>query len=153
MCFPLRRLFLQHWPPFRRCLEGHRWRLLLGQGGLPRLALFLTFSLPFYQDGQARPRFRSYRKLLFSCWFWDQERLYKRRSPPMWLRTNSSKENFQNRLEEFQKYLRERGYPQNLIKLSLNRNTLWKQQRSTPTKTFKRKTHFALCHATSTIIS
>ena len=32
-------------------------------------------------------------------------------------RTNTSKENFQNRLEEFQKHRRERGYPQNLINL------------------------------------
>ena len=31
------------------------------------------------------------------------------------LRTNSSKKKFQNRLEEFQKHRRERGYPQNLI--------------------------------------
>ena len=36
------------------------------------------------------------------------------------LRTNSSKENFQNRLEEFQKHLRERGYPRNLITLTLS---------------------------------
>ena len=36
------------------------------------------------------------------------------------LRTNSSKENFQNWLEEFQKHLRERGYPQNLITLTLS---------------------------------
>ena len=34
------------------------------------------------------------------------------------LRTNSSKENFQKGLEEFQKHLRERGYPQNLITLT-----------------------------------
>ena len=34
------------------------------------------------------------------------------------LRTNSSKENFQKELEEFQKHLRERGYPQNLITLT-----------------------------------
>ena len=34
--------------------------------------------------------------------------------------TNSSKENFQNRLEEFQKHLRERGYPRNLITLTLS---------------------------------
>ena len=36
------------------------------------------------------------------------------------LRTNSSKENFQNRLEEFQKHLRERWYPRNLITLTLS---------------------------------
>ena len=36
------------------------------------------------------------------------------------LRTNSSKENLQNRLEEFQKHLSERGYPQNLITLTLS---------------------------------
>ena len=36
------------------------------------------------------------------------------------LGTNSSKQNFQNWLEEFQKYLRERGYPQNLITLTLS---------------------------------
>ena len=36
------------------------------------------------------------------------------------LRTNSSKENFQNRLEEFHKHLRERGYPRNLITLTLS---------------------------------
>ena len=36
------------------------------------------------------------------------------------LTTNSSKENFQNRLEEFQKHLRERGYPRNLITLTLS---------------------------------
>ena len=36
------------------------------------------------------------------------------------LRTNSSKENFQNRLEEFQKHLRERGYPQNFMTLTLS---------------------------------
>ena len=36
------------------------------------------------------------------------------------LRTNSSKENFQNRLEEFQKHLTKRGYPQNLITLTLS---------------------------------
>ena len=80
-CFPLRHLFLQRWPPFRRCLQGHCWRLLLGQGGLPRLALFLTFSLLFCQDGQARPQFRSYHMHLFGCWFWNQEGLHKRRSP------------------------------------------------------------------------
>ena len=34
------------------------------------------------------------------------------------LRTNSSKENFQKGLEVFQKHLRERGYPQNLITLT-----------------------------------
>ena len=34
------------------------------------------------------------------------------------LRTNFSKENFQKGLEEFQKHLRERGYPQNLITLT-----------------------------------
>ena len=82
-CFLLCHLFLQHWPPFPQCLEGHRWRLLLGQGGLLRLALFLTFSSPFYQDDQARPRFLSYRMHLFSCRFWGQEGLYKRRSPPI----------------------------------------------------------------------
>ena len=54
-----------------------------GQGSLFRLALFLTFSLPFYQDGQARPRFRYYPMHLFSCRFRGQERLYKRRSPPI----------------------------------------------------------------------
>ena len=36
------------------------------------------------------------------------------------LRTNSSKEDFQNRLEEFQKHLREREYRQNLITLTLS---------------------------------
>ena len=36
------------------------------------------------------------------------------------LRTNSSKENFQNQLEELQKHLRERGYPRNLITLTLS---------------------------------
>ena len=37
----------------------------------------------------------------------------------LWLlRTNSSKENFQKGLEEFQKHLRGRGYPQNLMTLT-----------------------------------
>ena len=36
------------------------------------------------------------------------------------LRANSSKENSSKRLEEFQKHLRERGYPQNLITLTLS---------------------------------
>ena len=36
------------------------------------------------------------------------------------LRTNSSKEIFQKRLEEFQKHLRERGYQRNLITLTLS---------------------------------
>ena len=36
------------------------------------------------------------------------------------LRTNSSKKNYQNRLEDSQKHLRERGYPQNLITLTLS---------------------------------
>ena len=52
------------------------------------------------------------------------------------LRTNSSKENFQNRLEEFQKHLRERGYPQNLMTPTLseihfeNRNEALQQKPS-----------------------
>ena len=36
------------------------------------------------------------------------------------LRTNSSKETFQNRLEELKKHLRERGYPRNLITQTLS---------------------------------
>ena len=61
--------------------------------------------------------------------------------------TNSSKENFQKRLEEFQKHLKRERISSSLW------NTFWKQERNTPTKTFKRKNHFALSHTISTISS
>ena len=49
-----------------------------------------------------------------------QEWLYKRRSAPVTQNFKFLKKNFQNRLEEFQKHLRERGYPRNLITLTLS---------------------------------
>ena len=64
---------------------------------------------------------------------------YKRRSPPV----------TQNKFLK-RKLSKPTGYPRNLITLTLS---LWEQERSTPTKTIKRKNHFALCHAVSTISS
>lgn len=56
------------------------------------------------------------------------------------------KEKFKKRLKEFQKHLRERerGYPHNLINLTLS-------LKYTSTKIFKRKNHWDLCYALSTI--
>ena len=52
---------------------------------------------------------------------------------------------FKKRLKEFQKHLRERGYPQNLLNLTLSLslwNTLWKQEKGTSTRIFKKEKHF-----------
>ena len=68
------------------------------------------------------------------------------------LRTNSSKENFQNRLEELQTYLRERGYPRNLITPTLSEMHFENRKEALRQKPLiKRKNHFDLCHAVSTI--
>ena len=63
------------------------------------------------------------------------------------------KEMFQKRLKDFKSTL-EREDVHKILFLSLALwNTLWKKEKGTSTRIFKREKHFAVCHAKSTISS
>ena len=80
------------------------------------------------------------------------ERLYKRPSPPA-TQNKFPKRKLSKTTRRISKAPWREGISTELNNSNFLWNTLLKQERGTPTKTFKEKNHFALCHALSTISS